>query len=480
MTGAAPLIAVIDHGKTNVRVMLADERGRIVASEATPNRVLAAAPRGPAWRHHDLAGLSDWAFARLARMAAGRDVGAVVPTGHGSGGVLVAQDPDADGSGAALPMPDYEEAYPPALDAAFAALGGSFADRGSAIMHGSTHQARQLYRMQAEAPDAVAGAAAYLSVPQWWAWRLSGVAVSEYSTLGAQSLFWNVGAGRWSALVGRLGWGRLLPPPVPSWTRLGPVRPALVARYGLPAGMQVLAGGHDSTLNLYRYVAMGHGGITLVSTGTWIVALSDVADPARLDPARGMTLNASPEGRPVGGALTMGGRSFEAIAGAEVALPAADPEIVARLVARGTMALPSFTEDAGQFAGSGGRGRVTGPAPGAPGEARALAALHVALLAAETALALGDAGPVVLDGAFLSDPAFAPLVAAILHGRRVLASRETAGTAAGAALLAGHTARKAAGSDVGADVVDLLDPVAPIALPGLSDYAARWRAAALA
>jgi sugar (pentulose or hexulose) kinase len=474
MTVAAPLVAVIDHGKTNVRVMLAEADGRIVASEGTANRVLPAAGSGVGWRHHDLAGLSDWAFATLARMAAGRDVAAVVPTGHGSGGVLVAGDPDAGGSGAALPMPDYEEPYPPALDAAFAALGGSFADRGSPIMHGSTHQGRQLFRMQAEHPAAVAGAAAYLSVPQWWAYRLSGVAVSEFSTLGAQSLFWNTGEGRWSALVGQMGWGRLLPPPVPSWTEVGKVRPALVARYGLPGGMAVLAGGHDSTLNLYRYLALGLAGVTVVSTGTWIVALSDRAAVGRLDPARGMTLNASPEGRPVGGALTMGGRSFQAIAGDEAGM-AADAGTVARLVARGTMALPSFTEDAGQFPARGGRGRVLGPPPSAPGEARALAGLHVALLAAETALVLGDDGPVVLDGAFLSDPLFAPLVAGVLPGREVLASRETAGTAAGAALLAGHEARAIAPGAGG-----LLQPVRPIALPGLADYAAAWRAAALA
>ncbi|MFZ5710047.1 MAG: hypothetical protein ACOY4T_10240 [Pseudomonadota bacterium] len=80
-------------------------------------------------------------------------------------------------------------------------------------MMGPTRQARQFYRMQAEAPAAVAAAAHCLSVPQDWAWRLSGVAVSEFSTLGAQSHFWNVATGTWSPIVARMGWVRLLARP---------------------------------------------------------------------------------------------------------------------------------------------------------------------------------------------------------------------------------------------------------------------------
>ncbi|MFZ5710048.1 MAG: hypothetical protein ACOY4T_10245 [Pseudomonadota bacterium] len=38
--------------------------------------------------------------------------------------------------------------------------------------------------------------------------------------------------------------------------------------------MPVLAGGHDSSLNFHRYAATGLSDFTLVSTGTWIVAMS--------------------------------------------------------------------------------------------------------------------------------------------------------------------------------------------------------------
>ncbi|MFN0115174.1 MAG: FGGY family carbohydrate kinase [Paracoccaceae bacterium] len=463
-TGPGGALAVIDHGKTNVRVLVLDPAGRVIGAEGTPNLVRP----GPPWRHHDLAALSGWVFAALARLAARHGVRAVVPAGHGSGGVLVTADPDAGGDGAALPMPDYEEPFPPPLDALYRPLAGGFLDRGSAVMMASTHQARQLFRMQAEAPQAVAGAAHYLSVPQYWAWRLSGVAVSEFSTLGAQSHLWNVADRVWTPIVRAMGWGRLLPPPVPSHTALGTLRPGLAARYGMPPGMTVFAGGHDSSLNFHRYRAAGLSGLTLVSTGTWIVAMSDGADPTRLDEARGMTLNSDTEGRPVGGALNMGGRAFAMIAGkAGAALAATDPAEVAAAVKAGTMALPSFTPDDGQFPGSGRQGRIVGPDPATPAARRSVAALYAALLTEATVRALGATSRVVLDGTFLSDPLYAPLVAALLPATPVFTSRETAGVAAGAAMLA----RRGEGSP--ADVP--LDRAATLAVPGLPDYAESWR-----
>ena len=68
------------------------------------------------------------------------------------------------------------------------------------------------------------------------------------------------------------GWGRLLPQLRPAWATLGPVRPEVAARTGLSRTVRVVNGIHDSSANLYRYQAAGLSGMTVVSTGTWIVA----------------------------------------------------------------------------------------------------------------------------------------------------------------------------------------------------------------
>jgi sugar (pentulose or hexulose) kinase len=461
-------IAVLDVGKTNLKLCVTDGEGRVLDAVSTANAVRP----GPPWRHHDLGALAPWIGERLADFCRRHPLRVLVPVAHGSGGVLTLADPDAGGTGAALPMIDYEDAFPPELDAAYRAEAGTFEDRGSAIMMASTHAARQLFRMEAEAPGAVAGAAHYLNVAQYWGWWLSGVAASEHSAMGAQSHLWNVPRRRFAPVALRHGWDRLMPPFRPAWAALGPVRAALRARFGLPEGLTVLTGAHDSSANFYRYRAGGLSDFTLVSTGTWIVALSREAPVAQLAEARGMTINADMEGAPVGGALAMGGREFGAVAGPGWQGAQADPAALAAIVARGTMALPSFGADDGQFPGSAGRGRIIGPAPGTQDERTALAVLYAALLTCACAEALGGGERLVLDGTFLQDPAFAPLVAALRPGRVTLVSQEPNGVAVGAALLARHMQRE------GPAPVALETPPPFPALPGLDRYAAQWRAAA--
>ena len=257
----------------------------------------------------------------------------------------------------------------------------------------------------------------------------------------------------------------------PAWAPLGYVRSSLVERYRLPEDLTILTGAHDSSVNLYRYLAAGLSDFTLVSTGTWVVAMSDTADTGALDQKRGTSINADMLGNPVGGALTMTGRAFSALAGPDWNGETADAEVIARLVGQGTMALPTFGENDGQFPGSARRGRITGPPPDSQAERTALAVLHSALLTVTCANVLGGADRMIRDGSFLKEPLYAPLVAAIRPGLRTELSDAPYGVVVGAVHLAGHATR-------GANAPLALETVAPLAVPGLADYASRWRAAA--
>ena len=316
-------IAVIDVGKTNVKLVVTDRAGAVLemASAANPVRP------GPPWDHHDLPSLGPWVMETLAGLARRHPVAHVIPTGHGVGTVLVGADPDGgDGSGTALPMMDYEQPCPEEVDAGYRARAGSFADRGSEVMQGSTHTARQLWRMQVERPEDVARAAHVLHIAQYWAWWLSGVPASEHSMMGAQSHLRNLVTGGWSPIVEENGWARLLPPFRPAWEVLGPVRPALARRYGLPEGIAVHTGAHDSSTNLYRYLAGGLDAFTLVSTGTWIVGLAPGLDVSGLSAEGGMSINSDMEGRPVAGALSMGAGEFVSVRSQRELLAASTPD----------------------------------------------------------------------------------------------------------------------------------------------------------
>lgn len=462
MTGSGE-IAVLDVGKTNVDLWVASADGALLESRSVRNRVLDSPP----WRHHDLNSLGAWLTETLAELASRHRIQVLVPVGHGSGGVLVGPDPDGKDMGTALPMIDYEQSCPTEIDAEYAAKAGTFEDRGSPIMMASTHAARQMLWMERSDPAAFGNAAHYLNIAQFWGWWLTGVAASEFSAMGAQSHLWNVPQRRWAPIVEGQGWQRLMPAFQPAWAPLGPVRNRLAQDSGLPKDMRVLTGAHDSTANFYRYLAAGLTDFTLVSTGTWVVALSREGDTAHLDQMRGTTINADMEGNPVCGALTMGGRAFSAVAGPEWDGQPAALDVLARLVAQGTMALPSFSHNEGQFPGSAGQGHIVGPQPDTQAERTALAVLHAALLTVSCANVFKGGKRLILDGTFLKEPLYAPLVAALRPGCKTEVSHETNGVVAGAVQLARR--------DMSASMTPLpLETVTPIAIPGLAEYAKQW------
>jgi sugar (pentulose or hexulose) kinase len=450
-------VAVLDIGKTNIKLSAATRGGAILETLSTAN----TAKSGPPYKHPDLGGIEAWLLDSLGPLARRHDIGALVTTCHGSAGVLV------DDGGPVMPMVDYEQTPPEAVNAAYRSEAGPIELRGSPILAGSAHLARQLLWIQTEWPQAVQKARWFLGGPQYWAWRLCGEAAAEFTYLGAQSHLWDIPERRFAPIVGRHGWGRLLPPIQPAWKALGRLRPELARRHDLPGDMEVLCGIHDSSANFYRYQQAGLRDLAVISTGTWIVGVTDNFAPHALAESSGMTWNADVDGNPLTGILAMGGRDFSIIAGDGPDQPV-DAAVLARIVEKGTLATPSFSNDDGPFAGSAGRGEVIGPPPADAGERRALALLYVALLTDACLDVMGSKGAAILDGSFVQDPLYGALVAALNPSRTTLVSADGYGTAAGASLLADHQARP--------DPVPVsTQPPSQLRITGLDNHRKRWR-----
>ncbi len=451
------IVAVFDIGKTNVKLSAATDGGRVLETLSIPNIV----KDGPPYRHHDLEGLETWLIDSLAALGRRHDIGAIVTCAHGSGGVLV------DSQGAAMPMIDYEQPIPADVDSCYRAIVGSYRERASAIMLGAAHLARQMLWQEMYWPETFAAAQAYLATPQYWAFRLSGVLASEVTSLAAQSHLWASADSRAAALVASRGWQRLMPPLRRAWETLGPLKPELAGRSGLKATTRILCGVHDSSANLYRYQAADLSDFTIVSTGTWIVALTDRGGVDFSVERPGHSCNADVFGNPTPGMLTMGGREFSTVA-AKASGPASLQALRA-IVTSGTFALPIFGSDDGLFPGTAHRGRLEGPLAQDDNVRFTLAVLYSALLTVACICDLPPAGTVVLDGSFVIDPLYGAIVAALLSDRRVLVSRSTTGTATGAAMLGAHE-RRVSPAALEAETPDISD------LPELLSYQQGWRA----
>ncbi len=417
-------VAVLDVGKTNVKLVLVEAATLSeVRTLSRPNRVLP----GPPWPHYDTDGIWTFLLEGLRAFQAGVRVDAVTCSAHGASGVLMAPN-----GSLAAPVLDYEHDGPDALAAAYDALRPDFAETGSPRLPRGLNVGAQLHWMFDRDPGLLARVGQFVTWPQSWAGRLSGVWTTERSSLGAHTDLWNPARGAVSALVGRLGLSGRMAPLRPAGTMLGPVLAEVARITGLAPDTRVVSGLHDSNASLYPHLAARRALFAVVSTGTWTIAMA-VGGTATLDPARDTLVNVDANGAAVPSARFMGGREFETLCGPDPVPPSAAE--VARVLADGVMCLPSFETTSGPFPGRTGRWSHD-PASLSPGEITAAASLYLGLMTATCLALIGARGPVIVEGPFTRNALYLDMLA-VASRLDVLAPEAASGTAIGSAILAG-------------------------------------------
>ncbi len=444
-------VAVLDIGKTNVKLALFGADGALLWERSTPNHVLP----GPPYPHADVEAI--WAFLidALRDANAAHRIGAIVPTTHGCAGAFI------DDGGLVLPVLDYEFGAIEEIEPLYTSLRPPYAETLSPRLPAGLNQGRQIAWQKQRFPEAFARAKRYLTYPQYWSWRLAGVAASEVTMLGCHSDLWAPIQGRPSSLAAKLDLPRLTPPFRPAWGRLGPVKPQVVALTGLAPDTGVLCGVHDSNASLLPHLASRKPPFTVVSTGTWVIMMAVGLGVGGLNEADDMLANVDVEGRPIACARFMGGREYGEIN--DAAIGDADADALARVVASGAMALPSFAPQGGPFASR--KGEIRGAV--ALNDRPALATLYVALMSDRILTRLGaDAGDLIVEGSFAANFAYGELLAALRPKQRIFTGGDSAGTARGAALLAQWPVRDLETAQQ--------RPIEALPMEGLIAYRAAW------
>ena len=295
-------VLVLDIGKTNAKAALVEAATLAeIDVVATPNRPL----NGPPYPHADVDGLWRFLLDAAGRLHARHGVDAIAVTTHGATAALI----DAEG-GLALPVLDYEHDGPDELAPAYDAARPDFATTGTPRLPAGLNLGAQLFWQFRRFPEAAGRAAAILTYPQYWAWRLCGVPASEATSLGCHTDLWNPHARGLSPLVAAEGWDRLMPPLRRAADRLGPIAPGVAAAAGLDPATPVACGIHDSNASLLPHLMSQPAPFAVVSTGTWVVAMAIGGRRVALDPRRDTLINVSAFGDPVPSARFMGGREW--------------------------------------------------------------------------------------------------------------------------------------------------------------------------
>lgn len=443
-------IAVIDIGKTNAKLLSID---LLTGEETTIARAPNMVRRDGPYPHHDAEALWSFLRAALADIAKTRAVDAISITTHGAAAALVDLAGDLT-----LPILDYEHDGPEMFAAEYDAHRPPFADSGAPRLPMGLNLGAQIYWQAQSFPDAFSRTRHILTLPQYWSFRLTGVAASEATSLGCHTDLWNPKAGTFSSMVDRLGWRDRFPPLFKAGDVLGPILPAIAAETGLPPGTPVLCGIHDSNASLVPWLAEP-GPRAILSTGTWMIVMALGGRAVTLDPARDTLINVNARGEPVPTARFMAGREFEEILG-QTPAPATEADEDHVLTQR-IMALPSLHPATGPFPGQ----TFAWTAEPQGGPRTAAASFYVALMGAACLSLIGAAGKTVVEGPLARNDAFARMLAAAT-GRPVTLAGQGAGTGLGAALLAGPLGTAPAGRRT----------IQPPQDPRYADYAAEWAA----
>lgn len=450
-------VLVLDVGKTNVKLALVDA-GTLAEIEVLtrPNRPV---PGGP-YPHADVQGIWTFVLEGVRRLHARHRVDALVATTHAATAALL----DAAGE-LALPVLDYEHAGPDEVARLYDAVRPSFGATGSPRLPAGLNLGAQLFWQARTFSDAFARVATILMWPQYWAFRLCGVAANEATSLGCHTDLWNPQAREFSSLVEREGWRARMAPVRAAGSRLGPVTAAVAAATGLAPDTPVYCGIHDSNASLLPHLRRRTPPFAVVSTGTWVIAMAIGGRSVRLDPARDTLINVSAFGDPVPSARFMGGREWAILMeGREAPTTAAD---TSALLARRVSLLPAVEPRSGPFAGR--DAGWSGSEAGLTAAERAVAvSYYLALVTSVCLEQVGAQGPTVVEGPFAVNRAFCEMLRAAT-GRPVLRASGATGTSVGAALLVIPEQRPLPGARE--EPTDVPQPL----LADLEAYATRWR-----
>lgn len=438
-SGTGPLDLVLDVGKTHSKLLVLDRAGEVLAQRERDSQVRDSG-LGYSCNYSalDTQGIADWLEDGLAGLGAlRRHLSSAVVSAHGAAFAAV-QDEQL-----AWPVPDYEwDGFDPQRAPDWAQQIGDFGETFSPDLPRGLNAATQFDWLERRLPETFARGR-LLPLPQYWAWWLSGVAASEISSLGCHTHLWAPDAGTYSRLAQRRGWAQRFAPMRRAWEVLGPLRPQLAQRLGLPSGLRVHVGAHDSNACLARYLR-SHPRMTLVTTGTWIVVMAPGAPARRLHAELDQLCNVSVRQERVPTGRFMGGRELQGLcAGADPEL--ANAEDLQRLLARGVMALPGFETQGGPFRERVGRvvdanGDEVPLTALTASERATLAALYTAQVTAWIVDSLGGTGPLIVEGPFAHNPVYTGVLAGLTPRESLLISTDPLeGTARGAWMLSHWT-----------------------------------------
>jgi L-fuculokinase len=450
-------IALLDVGKTQTKLLLIDAQSARILRQAERASVSQHSSLGP---QLDVHGIEQWLRSEFTAAPERGTLQAIVPVAHGAAAVLI------DAQGAVLAAPDYENPQFESVADIYRPLRDDFSATMSPFLPLGLNLGRQLFWLQKSAPELLARCRYVLTYAQYWAWRFSGEAANELTSLGCHTDLWLPLARAPSHLSAAQGWAEKMPALRGAQEVLGGVRRDWIEACGISPGCLCVCGIHDSNASYLAYSLEVERGapFAVVSSGTWTIVMAHGADLGRLIEARDMLANIDSSGRAVATARFPGGREYQVIAGDGAGQSVPDEASLQQVLRQNAFALPSFAAAGGPFAGH--RGRLIRGERLDDKTRPALAALYLALMTDMSLESLDARGEILLDGPLADNDLYARILASLRPDQAVRGAARRGGIVQAALYLA----------NCPIDAAARLKPALPLTCcEALLDYRTQWR-----
>ncbi|MEM7572130.1 MAG: FGGY family carbohydrate kinase [Bacteroidota bacterium] len=267
MTNPIKARLIFDIGKTNKKCFLFDDNYQQLYRDY---RKFAQLEDEDGYPCDDLAAITEWVFSTLDTLLAHPDYDIHSVNFSTYGATLVHLDAAGEVLG---PIYNYTKSFPPELLVELAATHGDLnriARATASPTSGMLNVGFQLYWLKRRRPERFAQIAYSLHLPQYFSYLLTGVAVSDFTSLGCHTSLWDYQKEDYHQWVDAEGLTSKLAPLVDPTSSLN-----LVYR---GHRLQIGVGIHDSSAALLPYLRADRHPFLLVSTGTWAIALNPFND----------------------------------------------------------------------------------------------------------------------------------------------------------------------------------------------------------
>lgn len=256
-----PVIAVLDVGKTNKKVLLFNEQYEVLYEESRNMDEISDEDGFPC---DDVMALTSWVKDTIASLLnkTQYQLKGINFSAYGASFVYINSAGEV-----MLPLYNYLKPYPRSLmDKLYAAYGGEdkLASETASPVLGSLNSGMQVYRLKEERPALFTELKAALHLPQYLSYILCRSLNTDITSIGCHTGLWHFANNQYHAWVHKEGLDKKFPPIKDAATVAG------FTAEGIPVG----TGLHDSSAALIPYLASFTEPFVLLSTGTWCITLN--------------------------------------------------------------------------------------------------------------------------------------------------------------------------------------------------------------